>query len=676
MSVGSPSQKHVVEEALRGIGALFEPGDVIEIRALAVGRSAHHAGRIYAGYFNFESERAIVSAINSVDGKGDGVYVVLNRLNPDLVARSDNRLQAGLKNTTTDADIIQRRWLYIDADAVKPAGISATDAEHEAALERIQRIREFLSEGGWPEPIVADSGNGGHLLYRLPPMEMALAGDFVRRCLRSLSERFSDTTVRVDEATANASRICKLYGTLVRKGDSTADRPHRRSRLIETPEQIIPVSQELLQTLADEVAPAARATATGSSYPGAFDIDQWLTSSGLEIVNGPEPYNGGRRWTLRHCPFNPLHERPVIIQLAQGALSYTCLHKSCAENRWRELRRLIDPDYYDGGQRSSAGSVGSRVSEEPNRLITDVSQIPSVFSMESQLEWCIEGMIPEGSITMICAESGTGKTWVGYSVAGYVAHGLPLLGLRVVAKRVLYLDGENPLCVAKQRLYDLGIRESPNLTVWGGWNLSPPVGPQNPVVIDYVRQHKPLLVYDSLIEFHPGSEQSSTETRAFMRHFRALTNLGATVLILHHTGKAETSKLYRGSSDIKAAVDTAYLLARNNSDTQELTELSMTCFKARFDAGRNFGMRFERGRGFFACDAFRPTRSVREVIAEILESTPDLNQTEIVAVGVARGCGKRQIETCLKTGAWKRKRGPKNSTLYSLGDASLEGADE
>jgi RecA-family ATPase len=78
--------------------------------------------------------------------------------------------------------------------------------------------------------------------------------------------------------------------------------------------------------------------------------------------------------------------------------------------------------------------------------------------------------------------------------------------------------------------------------VWGGWNISPPVGPEDPLVIEFARQHKGLIIYDSLIEFHSGSEQSSTETRAFMRHFRALANLGASVIIFHHTGKADTAK--------------------------------------------------------------------------------------------------------------------------------------
>ena len=98
--------------------------------------------------------------------------------------------------------------------------------------------------------------------------------------------------------------------------------------------------------------------------------------------------------------------------------------------------------------------------------------------------------------------------------------------------------------MVKQRLFDLGIRETPDLIVWAGWNVSPPLGPGSLAVINFVRRHKPLLIYDSLIEFHPGSEQSSTETRAFMRQFRVLANMGATVVILQHTGKAATAKQY------------------------------------------------------------------------------------------------------------------------------------
>ena len=239
-------------ETLRAIRTIFEPGDVIEIRALDVGRTPDRSGSTYAGYFNFENQDAITSAIRKVDGQAEGVYIVFNRFRPELLPRSNNRLKNRPKHTTGDADIIERRWLFIDADAIRPTGISATDTEHEAAVQRTVAIRENLAERGWPEPIRGDSGNGGHLLYRLPHLDLEHAADLVKRCLKALSARFSDSVVNIDESTANAARMCKLYGTLARKGDSTAERPHRRSALLEAPERIEPVALEALEALASE----------------------------------------------------------------------------------------------------------------------------------------------------------------------------------------------------------------------------------------------------------------------------------------------------------------------------------------------------------------------------------------------------------------------------------------
>lgn len=663
-----------VNEALHTIGLLFEPGDVIEIRALNVGRAADHAGVTYSGYFNFENDKAIKDAIRKVDGRAEGVYVVLNRFNHALLARANNHLQARPKQTTSDKDVTQRRWLYVDADAIRPAGISATDEEHQVALQRTSQMREFLRDLGWPDPIWADSGNGGHLLYLLPPIDLIRAGELVKACLKALAGRFSDASVAVDEATAPTARICKLYGTMARKGDSTTDRPHRRAHILDEPERIEAVPIEALESLAKEaeIAEQSAVPPVGGASGGQFNIEEWLASSGLEVIKGQEPYQGGRRWTLRTCPFNAAHQKPVIIQFPSGALCYRCLHNSCARNDWKGLRQLIQPGCRSTGDPSH---TPAKVPQDSTPLITDLTQIPSVWTLESNIEWCAQDMIARGSVTLICAESGTGKTWFAYYIAGCVAHGVSILDRAVRRSKVLYLDGENPLYVVKQRLFDLGIAETPDLMIWGGWNMSPPPGPQSEVVRGFARQHKALIIYDSLIEFHPGSEQSSTETRAYMRQFRALANLGATVVVLHNAGKAETAKLYRGSSDIKAAVDTAYLLRGADDQLEKLGKLHMSCFKGRLSPGQSFAMEFRQKQGFVPCERGDRTKTVTEIISEILEAKPGSNQMQIVTLARQQGCSKRQAEEALKNGRWGRKAGPRNSILYSLLPEELEGID-
>ena len=492
----------------------------------------------------------------------------------------------------------------------------------------------------------------------------------MKRFLKALSARFSNPIVKVDESTANAARMCKLYGTLARKGESTLERPHRRSFLLETPERIEPVTLDALHALASEAAlaplPGRGAKQEGTAHSG-FDIEQWLGQSGLEIIKGPEAYGGGRKWMLRTCPFNAEHVKPVVIELANGALVYRCLHRSCTANGWKAFRGSIGPT-----SSLALAATNRTPGAQASGGITDLSQLPSVWSVPATLEWCIDGMIARGSITLICSESGIGKTWLGYYLAGCVAHGVPALGRQVQRLKVVYVDGENPVYTIQQRLKALNVKETSDLIVWGGWNASAPEGPQSLPIVAFTKQHKPLIIFDLLIEFHSGSEQSSTETRTFMRHFRTLANLGATVVVLHHSGKAETAKIYRGSSDIKAAVDTAYHLENVSGESNRLGKLSLRCFKGRLAPGMNFGLEFSEGEGFVACDVPKSPKTVEKVVEEILKTYPGSNQTKIIGLGRRQQFSKRKIEDCLKNGPWRIEDGPNNSILYYLPKSDQE----
>ncbi len=189
--------------------------------------------------------------------------MTLNPVNPDLLARANNRLRDmnACDPAASDADIVSRRWLPVDCDPVRPSGISATDAEHAAALARAQEIRDYLAGRGWRDPLLADSGNGAHLLYRveLPPDDSGL----VEGVLAALAFRFSDEQVVVDQKNSNPARIWKLYGTLAAKGDPTPDRPHRLSRLLEAPGELAPVPKEHLSALVAELPVEPPAEASG-----------------------------------------------------------------------------------------------------------------------------------------------------------------------------------------------------------------------------------------------------------------------------------------------------------------------------------------------------------------------------------------------------------------------------
>src|SRR5207244_808836 len=102
--------------------------------------------------------------IGAWDGRAN-LYLTLNPVDPALLARAANRIDANARATTADADILGRRWLLVDIDPRRPTGISATDAESVAARDVARSVRRYLVEQGWSRPIVGMSGNGYLLLY-------------------------------------------------------------------------------------------------------------------------------------------------------------------------------------------------------------------------------------------------------------------------------------------------------------------------------------------------------------------------------------------------------------------------------------------------------------------------------------------------------------------------------
>jgi hypothetical protein len=216
------------QEIERAISILFKPGYTVEVRIPKT-----RAG-VVAGYFDDFS--ALATAITQADGKynAGGVYYVLNTINPALLGRAYNRLKERAEYTTADTNILRRQWLPVDLDPVRPAGISSSEAEHDAALARARTIASEMATE-WGSPILADSGNGAHLLYEIDLANDAEALKLVTGALAELDRRYSDDLVKVDVTSANAARIWKAYGTVARKGDSTPGRPHRLSRILEVP---------------------------------------------------------------------------------------------------------------------------------------------------------------------------------------------------------------------------------------------------------------------------------------------------------------------------------------------------------------------------------------------------------------------------------------------------------
>lgn len=246
-----PAERYDIEDIGRTYDLMEDPGrrledgteerGVAECRIPKTGKSGRRSVKVSSGYF--EDREAFVRAASHWSGYAEAVYITLNPVLRDLLARACNRMEDWAEFATADADILQRRWLLIDLDPIRPAKISASSEEHRAAHQRAQDLRGWITAQGGPEPIYADSGNGAHLLYRLDCPNDPRHEEKVKGALKALASQFDDERVKVDTGTFNASRVSKVYGTLACKGDSVPeiDRVWRMARLIDVPAVLRPI---------------------------------------------------------------------------------------------------------------------------------------------------------------------------------------------------------------------------------------------------------------------------------------------------------------------------------------------------------------------------------------------------------------------------------------------------
>lgn len=270
--------------------------------------------------------------------------------------------------------------------------------------------------------------------------------------------------------------------------------------------------------------------------------------------------------------------------------------------------------------------------------------LPKIASLKIELKWLVRDLLPEGCLVMLSGESGCGKSTLALALADAVAHGKPFLGRPSENRRVLIVDRENNAAIYQERFNRLGIVESEFLHIWGQWCPDEPPKPTVDEICAFARAERPLIIFDSLVAFHEGSEQDSRDTRISMDRFRRLTKEGATVVVIHHTGKSENAQDYRGSSDFKASIDVGLKL--ESEDRLILHSLKLTSFKFREGIFEPLKIEVrENGEFVSVQDEQRstienilrahPGHSIRQITQQ--SGVPKDKVEEILRVGVAKG---------------------------------------
>lgn len=559
-------------EVRRALGLLHPEGGTFETRILEVKDATwngHRDSRSYPiGFGYFRDPGRAAQELSRVLGSARflGIYTTLNPVRPELFSRAADELRpAGKKDSTTsDADVPRRRWILVDLDFKRPTGISTTDAEHEAALALARRIaQEITARYGWPPPVLADSGNGAHLLW-----QVSLPGDdggLVKRVLARLQKDFAADGVDVDQTVFNSSRITKLYGTLAAKGSNTPERPHRMSRILEVPEDLRPVPSVLLE---DYAGPAETATPPppGQGTTSGWSVDEWV-SKHLPEAKDAVPHAGGRKWILDPCPFDENHRgtSSALFQLSGGGLAFKCQHNGCAGRTWTDLRTLRE------GPRRTPAALPPGI---PSPVLLRLADIEP-----EGVSWIWSGRIAKGKLTLLDGDPGTGKSTLALNLAAAISTGGILPGGdRVTPADVVILSAEDGAADTIRPRIDAAGGDPRRIhlltaVLTSEGEEAPDLCSHIPIIRAAVERTKAALVIIDPLMAYLGPDVNSHRDQDIRRTLSPLSKMaeetGTALVVVRHLNKSAGGQaIYRGggSIGIAGAARVVLLVAKDPED--------------------------------------------------------------------------------------------------------------
>ena len=294
-----------------------------------------------------------------------------------------------------------------------------------------------------------------------------------------------------------------------------------------------------------------------------------------------------------------------------------------------------------------------------------------------RVDYIWDKMFPEGAIILFYAKGGSGKSTLASQAGDAISAGLPFMGLHTRKTPVVIIDYENPMGVLKNRI---GVVNSESSVIY--WTLA-----DEPPQLDKPEWENlkslvatlgnPLLIFDTLqsacsdLNINENADYSKV-----MKKLKQLRELGATIVLLHHTPKSDATK-YVGASVIYNQVDhviAQYPVKQAGTD-KEAAEDDDTVHVYRF--GSKDKTRYAHHKIFVTFDEAKkvfiesegPDQSAVRILYNLITELAPVNQTTLLSQQtvislIGKGSAKRILKTYSGV-AWESNKGPNNADIFT-----------
>ena len=202
-----------------------------------------------------------------------------------------------------------------------------------------------------------------------------------------------------------------------------------------------------------------------------------------------------------------------------------------------------------------------------------------IVNADKAREWLIAGIVPLGSVMLLAAAGGTGKTTLLYNWALNVALGTSWSGRRCMKGKCLLISADEPQCDTAEKLSVIGYQDAGlqkgDIHFWETWRFSNMRQLEN-----YVRKERPSLVMiDSLTACLAGMNVDLARSSAgdAIYGLRDMANTyRCSIVILHHLNKSG------GLRDSTSFVDNVSEVVKlTRSDSFDPNEFAFEWMKSR-----------------------------------------------------------------------------------------------